>query len=112
MHRFFHIFDPVKYLRKRKMKKAYKGQLRDYINHIVPITQLDWSLFDKRLYYKEYSKNSILSETDEVENYMYFLVEGVTRICHFKNESDYTLRLIFRYQFSIHMLHLLAALLH
>ena len=36
-----------------------------------------------------------MSETDEVENYMYFLVEGVTRICHFKNESDYTLRFNF-----------------
>ncbi|NQU35899.1 MAG: Crp/Fnr family transcriptional regulator [Bacteroidetes bacterium] len=94
-NRFFHIFDLAKYLRKRKMKKIYKDQLRAYINHIVPITEFDWSLFDQRLYYKEYNKNDLLSETGEVENYIYFIVEGVARICHYKKGVEYTLRFNF-----------------
>ncbi len=94
-NRFFHIFDFPKYLRKRKMKKIYKDQLRAYINHIVPITAFDWELFDQRLHYKEYNKNDLLSETGEVENYIYFIVEGVTRICHYKNGVEYTLRFNF-----------------
>lgn len=77
------------------MKKIYKDQLQAYINQIVPITDLDWTLFEKRLHFKEYDKNELLSENGEVENYMYFLVEGVTRICHFKNDIEYTLRFNF-----------------
>ena len=94
-NRFFNTFDLPRYLHKRKMKKNYKEKLRHFINHIVPISELDWSLFDKRLSYKEYKKNDTLSHTGEVENYMYFLVEGVTRLSHMRNGVEYTLRFNF-----------------
>ncbi len=95
INRFFYKFGFPKYLRKRKMKNIYKKQLRGYINYIVPISELDWSLFEERLHYKEYNKNEILSESGEIENYMYFLMDGVTRIFHFKNNDEYTLRFNF-----------------
>lgn len=95
MSRFFHIFDICQYLRKCKMKSIYKQQLKDYINYIVPISELDWSLFESRLKYKEYCKDEVLTETSSIENYMYFLMDGVTRIYHFKNNDEYTLRFNF-----------------
>ncbi len=77
------------------MITTYKNQLRSYINHVVPITELDWSLFEKRIQYKEYPKMNVISATGEVENYMYFLMEGVTSIVHFKNGMEYILRFNF-----------------
>lgn len=95
MDRFFHTFDLFQYLRRRKMKSRYKEQLRGYINYIVPISELDWSLFSNRLQYKEYCKDEMLTETGSIENYMYFLLDGVTRIYHFKHNDEYTLRFNF-----------------
>ncbi|RLD74102.1 MAG: Crp/Fnr family transcriptional regulator [Bacteroidetes bacterium] len=92
---FFHIFDFVNFFRKRKMKKMYKAQIRGFISSIVPFSDKDWALFDKRLVYKEFEKNEILLRAGEVENYMYFLVEGVTRIFQFQNDIEYTLRFNF-----------------
>lgn len=92
---FFHIFDKFKFYRRWKMKKMYKQQLRGFINYIVPITQNDWQLFESRLFFKEYEKGEVLSRTGETENFMYFLVEGVTRIFYFSNNIEYTLRFNF-----------------
>ncbi|MCD4679044.1 MAG: Crp/Fnr family transcriptional regulator [Bacteroidales bacterium] len=77
------------------MKKIYKEQIRGFINSIVPISDKDWALFDSRLAYKEYEKNDLLLRTGEVENFMYFLVDGVTRIFQYKNDIEYTLRFNF-----------------
>jgi len=92
---FFHTFDFVSLIRKKRMKKIYIAQVRGFISSIVPFSDKDWSLFDKRLVYKEFEKNEILLRTGEVENYMYFLVEGVTRIFQYKNDIEYTLRFNF-----------------
>jgi len=93
--RFFDIFDPIKYLRKRRMKKLYLDQIRGFINKITPITDTDWRLFEKRLVYKEYQKNEILLHTGDIEAYIYFMVEGITRIFQYKNDIEYTLRFNF-----------------
>jgi len=77
------------------MEENYKQRIRSFINHIVPITELDWILFDKRLSYKEYKKGTTISNTGEIENYMYFLVDGVTSIVHLKNGIEYILRFNF-----------------
>lgn len=77
------------------MKKMYKQQLRGFINYIVPITNNDWQLFESRLFFKEYEKGELLSRTGETENFMYFLVDGVTRIFNFSNNIEYTLRFNF-----------------
>lgn len=92
---FFHIFDSFNYFRDRKMKKIYTDQIRDFINSIVPITDIDWDSFYRRLIYKEYKKNELFVQVGEIENYMYFLVDGVTRIYHYKNGTEYTLRFNF-----------------
>lgn len=92
---FFHTFDFVRFLRKRRINKMYKEQIRGFISSIVPFSDKDWSLFNKNLIYKEFGKNEILLRAGEVENFMYFLVEGVTRIFQYKNNIEYTLRFNF-----------------
>ena len=78
------------------MGKIYKKQIREFINSIVPITDKEWNRFDRRLIYTEYKKNEQISHAGKVENYIYFLVEGVTRIFHYnKNDIEYTLRFNF-----------------
>lgn len=77
------------------MEKLYLEKIRGFINSIAPITDQDWLLFEKRLVYKEYPKNEILLHTGEVEQSIYFLAEGVTRIFHYKNNAEYTLRFNF-----------------
>jgi len=77
------------------MKKLHKEQLRGFINYVVPISANDWSLFDKRLYYKKFEKGELISHSGETENFMYFLVDGVSRIFHFNDNMEYTLRFNF-----------------
>ena len=95
LNKNFHIFDFVNFFRKRKTKKMYKAQIRGFISSIVPFSDKDWALFDKRLVYKEFKRNEMILRAGEVENYMYFLVEGVTRIFQFQNDIEYTLRFNF-----------------
>lgn len=92
---FFHIFDFVSFFRKRRMKKMYRAQIRFFISKIVSFSDNDWALFDKRLVYKEFNKNELLLRAGNVENYLYFLVDGATRIFQFKNDMEYTLRFNF-----------------
>ncbi len=94
-NKFFHIFDFVNFFRKRKMKKMYKEQIRGFLSSIVPFSDNDWVLFNERLTYKEFEKNELLLRAGEVENFMYFLVDGVTRIFQNKNDIEYTLRFNF-----------------
>ncbi len=77
------------------MEKIYKEQICGFINSIVPISDGDWALFSSRLAFKKYKKNDLLLRTGEVENFMYFLVDGVTRIYQYKNDVEYTLRFNF-----------------
>lgn len=77
------------------MKKLYLNQIRGFINSIAPITDQDWNLFEKRLIYKEFSKNEILLYAGDVEQYIYFMTEGITRIFQHKNDTEYTLRFNF-----------------
>jgi hypothetical protein len=94
-NKIFHIFDLPNLFRKRKIKKMYKAQIRGFINSIVPISDKDWALFEMRLNYKEFDKNELLLRTGEIENFMYLLVDGVTRIFQYKNDTEYTLRFNF-----------------
>jgi CRP-like cAMP-binding protein len=73
----------------------YKKQIRGFLSSIVPFSDKDWSLFDKRLAYKEFEKNELLLRAGETENFIYFIVEGVTRIFQLKNDMEYTLRFNF-----------------
>ena len=77
------------------MKKMYKEQIRGFLSSIVPFSDNDWVLFNERLTYKEFEKNELLLRAGEVENFMYFLVNGVTRIFQNKNDIEYTLRFNF-----------------
>ena len=95
LNNFFHTFDFLNLYRNWKMKKLHKEQLRGFINYVVPISANDWSLFDKRLYYKKFEKGELISHSGETENFMYFLVDGVSRIFHFNDNMEYTLRFNF-----------------
>jgi len=94
-NKFFHTFDFIRFLRKRRTKKMYKEQIRGFLSSIVPFSDKDWFLFSKRLVYKEFEKNEIILRAGEVENFMYFLVEGVSRIFQYNNYIEYTLRFNF-----------------
>jgi len=73
----------------------YKEQIRGFLSSIVQFSEDDWNLFNKRLIYKEFEKNELLLRAGEVENFMYFLVDGVSRIFQNKNDIEYTLRFNF-----------------
>jgi CRP-like cAMP-binding protein len=73
----------------------YKAQIRGFLNSVVPFSDKDWSLFNKSLTYKEFEKNEIILRAGEVENFMYFLVDGVSRIFQYNNDMEYTLRFNF-----------------
>jgi len=77
------------------MKKMYKAQIRVFLNSIVSFSDQDWALFEKRLVYLEFEKDELLLRAGEMENFMYFLVDGVTRIFQLKNDMEYTLRFNF-----------------
>ncbi len=77
------------------MKNNNLIQIRGFINSIAPITDQDWHLFEKRLIYKEFSKNEILLNAGDIEQYIYFMTEGITRIFQHKNDTEYTLRFNF-----------------
>ena len=90
----FHKFD-CKSIWSKLMEKIYKNQIREFINFLVPINTNDWEEFSNRLYYKKFQKNDILLQAGEVENYMYFMVSGISRIFQQKNDIEYTLRFDF-----------------
>ncbi len=77
------------------MEKALKEKIRFFLNQVVPVPEDDWILFDQRLRYKTYAKGELLLRNGEIENYMYFMVDGVTRIFHFTDDIEYTLRFNF-----------------
>lgn len=77
------------------MHEKSLGIIRAFIESIVPISQLDWDEFEKRLFHKTFSKNELICRAGEVENYIYFMYEGVSRIFQQKNETEYTLRFNF-----------------
>mgnify|MGYP002477884581 CR=1 FL=1 len=79
----------------RQMHEKSLGIIRAFIESVVPISQLDWDEFEKRLFYKSFSKNELISRAGEVENYIYFMYEGVSRIFQQKNGMEYTLRFNF-----------------
>jgi len=92
---FFRSFDFVFKLRKPNMEEIFRKQLHGFIYSLVPVPENDWKLFNESLYFKEYIKGELLLRAGEVENYMYFLVDGVTRIFQDKNNTEYTLRFNF-----------------
>ncbi len=72
-----------------------KNSIKQFINNVVKITQADWNEFDVRLQPKTFEKDEILCSTGEVENYIYFIYKGVSRIFQLKNNLEYTLRFNF-----------------
>lgn len=70
-------------------------KLKDFINQIVEVPDYDWNLFSNFLAYKEFRKGELLLRAGEVENFMYFLSDGITRIFQFQNNLEYTLRFNF-----------------
>lgn len=73
----------------------YKNRARKFILQHVKINDHDWQEFSKILEYKEFSKNSFLTKNGEVENYLYFLIEGAVRLFNKFENHEYTLRFNF-----------------
>ncbi len=98
-HRLIYFFLPIfgylKKIRARTMEKMHKQKIREFLNRVVAVPDEDWLLFDNRLRYKTFTKGHLLTRSGEVENFMYFITEGVTRIFHFNDDIEYTLRFNF-----------------
>ena len=69
--------------------------IRKFIESVVDIKQHDWDEFESRLAHKTFLKDEIISRAGAVENYIYFMYEGVSRIFQQKNDTEYTLRFNF-----------------
>lgn len=63
-------------------------KLIDFVNTIVPLTRDEVESILSFIEYKEYVKGDYLTKADQVENYVYFLVEGgVRNFCISKGEE-------------------------
>ena len=69
--------------------------IRKFIESVVAIKQRDWDEFESRLAHKTFLKDEVISRAGEVENFIYFMYEGVSRIFQQKNDTEYTLRFNF-----------------
>lgn len=58
--------------------QAHADRLRTYLNRILPDHPEGWEPFIQSFDHVEYPKKAFLIQPGEVENYLYFLVEGGT----------------------------------
>ncbi len=69
---------------------TYKMRAREFISKHVEINEHDWQEFSKIMEYIELPKNRYLTQNGEVENYLYYLAEGVIRIFVRNHQQEYT----------------------
>ena len=77
------------------MENIYKEKLRSFLNYAVPISDEEWNLFDQRLVITKFHKGDLILMAGDTEKYIYFLLEGVSRIFYLKDDTEYTLRFNF-----------------
>lgn len=66
-------------------------RLRKILEHKVEISEKDWEIIVSKLHFKNCRKKEFLTQTNEIEDKIYFILEGVFRIFIELPEKDVTL---------------------
>jgi len=63
------------------------SSLRDYLNQFVQLTDEEFRLLMSKLEACKFQKRELLTNTGEVENYLYFIERGLVKRCFLKNDE-------------------------
>ncbi len=74
-------------------------EVKKYIESIYPINHFDWDFFSSKLQKEELKKNTILTKTGTVENYLSFISKGIVRFYIPKKENELTFGFSFENEF-------------
>jgi len=57
-----------------------KDQIKERFSQLVSMTEPDWLYFSQRLHYTQFKKYDVITRFGQVENQLYFLVNGIVRL--------------------------------
>jgi CRP-like cAMP-binding protein len=69
--------------------------IKEYLETNFGISQNDWTIFSSKLSYKTFPKKHVLLKLGQVEDYLYFLENGILRFYIPKIENDITFNFAF-----------------
>lgn len=69
--------------------------IREYFEKFMKLSDEDWLIFSSKLIKEEFSKNHILLQVGQTENYLSFIESGIIRFFIPKEENDVTFSFIF-----------------
>jgi len=65
-------------------------KIKDFLNSITPVNENEWIVFSSKLEYAEIPKKEVILKMGKVENYLYYIEEGMIRYYIPKDENDLT----------------------
>ena len=74
-------------------------EIKKFIDHIHPMHSADWDFFASKLHKETVKKTATLIKIGEVENYLFFISEGIVRYYIPQKESDLTFGFLFENEF-------------
>ncbi len=63
-------------------------KIRNYIETITEVNDVDWEFFSSKLQRKIFSKKEIITKIGQIENYISFIEKGIVRVLIPKNEEE------------------------
>jgi len=72
-------------------ESVYLNKVREFIEQIVKVDEIEWKLFASRLKFIECEKDEIITAAGDIEKFVYIVVEGVLRIFYISEENEYTI---------------------
>ena len=65
-------------------------KVKSYLNRIIQLEDSEWELFSSKLEKRQYAKKTIILKTGAVENYIYFIEQGIVRYFVPEDTNDLT----------------------
>lgn len=75
-------------------------QIRKYFEQSIELPEQDWELFSSKIVCQKFPKKHLLLKVGQVENYLYFVEEGILRFYIPKEENDLTFDFAFENSFT------------
>ncbi|MBB6111523.1 cAMP-binding domain of CRP or a regulatory subunit of cAMP-dependent protein kinases [Mucilaginibacter lappiensis] len=75
-------------------------KIREYLEHIAPMSDKDWQIFSSKLTKRKVPKHTVLLKRGETENYMSFMETGIVRYYIPKDDNDVTFSFSFGNHFT------------
>ena len=65
-------------------------KIKEFLNNIIPINEEEWTIIAQKLELCIYPKKTVILNLGQVEDYLYFIDEGLIRYYIPKDENDLT----------------------